>query len=173
MNDFTTLYEGKHVHLVKRNHWEYAHRPNISGIVAIAALTDARELILVEQFRPPVSKPVIELPAGLAGDLDEARGESMADAARRELLEETGFLAGQMKQVAHGPMSAGLSDEIITLFVATSLKRQTAGGGDSSERIVVHLVPLDRIDAWLTARQHAGKLVDVKVFSGLRFLERD
>jgi len=170
MNEITTLYAGKHVHFVRRGNWEYASRPNISGIVAIAAVTDARELILVEQFRPPVNKQVIELPAGLAGDLDDARGESMASAAARELLEETGFAAGSMKQVAHGPMSAGLSDEVITLFVATNLKRESAGGGDASESIIVHLVPIDRIDTWITEQEQAGKLVDVKIFSGLRFV---
>jgi len=170
MSYFTTLHKGKHLNLVRRGNWEFAQRSNISGIVGIVAVTDDGKLILVEQYRPPVDKRVIELPAGIAGDLEEAKGESLADAARRELIEETGYAAVEMKQIAHGPMSAGLSDEIITMFLATGLTKQTDGGGDASEDIVVHLVPLDDIDAWLASQEQQGKLIDVKIFSGLRFV---
>ena len=171
MDDSTTLYEGKYLHLIRRGHWEYAHRPGITGIVGICAVTDDRKLILVEQYRAPTNKRVIELPAGLSGDVDTARGESLVEAAKRELLEETGYAARDMKQIAHGPMSSGISDEIITLFLATGLTKQSDGGGDESEDIVVHLVPVDQVDAWLAEQERAGKLVDVKIFTGLRFVK--
>ncbi len=169
-NDLTTLYKGKHLHLVRRGTWEFAQRPNISGIVGILAVTDDRKLILVEQFRPPVNANVIELPARLAGDLADARGEALADAASRELLEETGYAARAMTQLAEGPISAGISDEILTLFRATGLTRQSDGGGDESEKITIHLVPLDEIDEFLQSQREAERMIDLKVYSGLRFL---
>ena len=70
---------------------------------------------------------------------------------------------------AVGPVSAGLSDEVITLFRATGLTKKAAGGGDASEDITVHHVPLDRIDAWLAEQTKAGKMVDLKLYAGLRF----
>jgi len=170
MSELTTIAKGKHVHLVARGTWEYAHRPGTTGIVSIAALTNDRKMVLVEQYRPPLQARVIEMPAGLAGDLAHASDESMENAARRELFEETGFVAGEMTQVAVGPISAGLSDEVITLFIARHLTRQTDGGGDHTEDIITHLVPIDTIDAWLEEQQKLGKLVDLKIFSGLRFL---
>src|SRR5688572_23754818 len=55
MDDIEIITKGKHLHLVRRGTWEFARRPNVCGIVGIVAVTDARELILVEQFRPPVN----------------------------------------------------------------------------------------------------------------------
>jgi len=88
------LYQGRHVDFVKVGNWEFADRPAISGIVAIAAVTPEGEALFVEQFRPPVGKLVIELPAGLAGDVSGSEKEELAEAAKRELLEETGYEAG-------------------------------------------------------------------------------
>ena len=98
----TTIAEGKRVRLVRRGDWEYVTRKKSSGIVAIVAVTDDRKLVLVEQFRPPVAKSVIELPAGLAGDAAGHEQEDLTDAARRELLEETGYEADSMEFLAEG-----------------------------------------------------------------------
>lgn len=171
MSDLQIIAKGKYLHLVTRGTWEYVHRPGITGIVAIAAMTDDRKVVLVEQYRPPVKTKVIEMPAGLAGDIAESAGEAMADAARRELLEETGFSAKEMIQVAHGTVSAGLSDEVTTVFLAKGLKREHEGGGDENEDIITHLVPIDTIDQWFAEQEMAGKIIDLKVFSGLRFLK--
>src|SRR5688500_14489571 len=114
---------GKYIELVRQGGWEFARRKGISGIVGIIAVTDDRKLLLVEQFRPPVGAQVIELPAGLAGDAVGHEKEDLADAARRELLEETGYEARRMERVAAGAASAGMTDEIITLFRATGLTR--------------------------------------------------
>src|SRR5437588_9174907 len=111
-----TIADGKHISLVKRGSWEYVTRKGISGIVAIVAVTDDGRMILVEQFRPAVGKNVIELPAGLAGDDHGAQnmsnGEELIDAARRELLEETGYEAQSMELLTEGTPSAGITDEI-------------------------------------------------------------
>ena len=52
----TVLYDGKHIQLVKHDRWEYARRKNLTGIVAIVAVTNEGKLVLVEQYRPPVGR---------------------------------------------------------------------------------------------------------------------
>lgn len=159
-------WQGRHLQVCVEGRWEWAQRVRASGVVAIVALTgDA--IVLVEQHRIPVGAQVIELPAGLAGDLDDAADEAMVDAARRELLEETGFVADTWRHVHHGPTSAGMSDETVHLFVAQGLTRVDAGGGDATEDIVVHVVPLADVRRFLAACAARGALVDHKVLTGL------
>jgi ADP-ribose pyrophosphatase len=175
MNDLpppTTLAEGKYLRLVGRGHWEYAERTTATGAVAIVAMTEARRLVLVEQFRIPVGAPVIELPAGLAGDVVEVEPESLAATARRELLEETGYEAAKMRLLAAGPTSAGLSSEVVTFFHAVGLKKVHDGGGDPHEKITVHEPPLETLDDWLQERAAEGTLVDPKIFAGLYLVAR-
>ena len=61
----TTIAETKHLRLVERDGWSYVERVNASGVVCIVACTDEGKIVLVEQYRPPVGRNVIELPAGL------------------------------------------------------------------------------------------------------------
>jgi ADP-ribose pyrophosphatase len=119
-----------------------------------------------------VGKRVIELPAGLAGDAKGHEDEDLEVAARRELLEETGYEARRMERVAAGAASAGMTDEVITLFVATGLKKVGPGEGDGEEEIIVHEVSLDRAMEWLSEQERGGRLIDLKVFAGLYFAER-
>ena len=162
--------EGKFLRFMRRGHWEYVERRNISGIVGIVAVTSESKLLLVEQFRPPLQKNVIELPAGLAGDITGSEEELLAEAARRELLEETGYAAERFELLTEGAASAGLCDEIIGLFKASGLKKVTDGGGDHSERITVHEIPLSEVHPWLEQRHQSGTVIDLKVYAGLCFL---
>ncbi|MCB9697590.1 MAG: NUDIX hydrolase [Alphaproteobacteria bacterium] len=164
------LASGKYLRLVRRDGWEWAERTNTSGVVVIAALTPAGEVLLVEQDRMPVGARVLEMPAGLAGDVEGAEDEALAEAARRELVEETGWDAERMEEVTGGPVSAGMTSETLTFFRATGLRRVGDGGGDASEDIVVHAVPLGEVEGWIRARQAEGVLVDPKVYAGLFFL---
>ena len=163
---------GKYLQLVNDNGWEYAERKGPSGIVAIIAVTRAGNVLLTEQYRPPIGKNVIELPAGLAGDTSEFQGESLEIAARRELLEETGYEARGMKELVGGPISAGFGTEILTFFRATGLKRMNDGGGDESEDIVVHEIPLAKTERWLLSREDNTTTIDPKVFVGLYFARK-
>jgi ADP-ribose pyrophosphatase len=175
MNDLppsTILAEGKYLRLVARGHWEYAERTTATGAVAIVAITDSRRIVLVEQFRIPVGTNVIELPAGLAGDVVTEEPESLASTARRELLEETGYEASEMRLLTAGPTSAGLSNEVVTFFHATGLRKINAGGGDPHEQITVHEQPLDTLDEWLNEQAAQGTLVDPKIFAGLYLVDR-
>ena len=160
------LFTGRFLSLRQRATWEYCERVNASGVVAIAALTPAGELILTEQFRPPVDARVIELPAGLAGDEPGAADES------RELEEETGFAPLELHHVGRGPSSAGLTSELIDFFLAPRTREVGPGGGTAGEEIAVHRVPFADVAAWLDQQQRAGRLVDPKVQTGLWYLER-
>jgi ADP-ribose pyrophosphatase len=161
------LGEGKYLRLVVEDGWEFVERKSTTGIVVIVAVTDAQELLLVEQLRPPVRSRVIELPAGLAGDVPGQEGEDLAAAARRELSEETGYEAASMTALGGGPPSSGTTSEMVTFFRATGLRRAGSGGGDAHEDIEVHAVPLADLRPWLRAREGDGRLVDPKVFAGL------
>ena len=163
------LAEGKHLRLVQEGRWEFAVRTKAKGAVVLVAITDDRRLLLTEQFRVPVGRRVIELPAGLVGDVEGEEAEELEAAARRELLEETGYHAGGMRLVAVGPPTAGLASEIVAFFVATQLKKLGAGGGDDSEEIEVHAVELDRVPAWLEEQPARDVLIDPKVYAGLYF----
>jgi len=164
------LAEGRHVRLVRVDGWEWAERTGVSGVVAIIALTPQGEVLFVEQFRPPVGGRVIELPAGLAGDIAGSEDEDLSEAALRELEEETGYTAANMERIGRGPISAGLTDELLTFFRASDLKRISEGGGDASEDIEIHRIPAAKVHEWLVAKQEAGVLVDPKVYAGLYWL---
>lgn len=172
MPDPEILCSTKYLNLVRRGKWVYASRPNVCGVVCIAALTRERELVLVEQFRPPLQRNVLEFPAGLAGDVTGQEQEPLITAAQRELLEETGYEADEIHEVFTGTSSAGLTDECITFLVATGLHKVAAGGGDESESIMVHVVPLDQAWPFLMAKLAAGVLVDSRVPTCLYLLEK-
>lgn len=163
------LAEGCFARLVAENGWEWVERVNASGAVVIVAITCDDELVLVEQHRIPLGCRVVELPAGLVGDGAAGQDEKLADAARRELLEETGYEASQLIQLVEGPSSAGLSTEVYSMFLAREAHRVGPGGGDHSEDIEVHLVPLDQADQWLDAKRRQGIMVDPKIYAGLYF----
>ena len=169
-NEPQLLFKGKFLSLRSKDTWEYASRQGASGVVGILAVTPDDKLLLVEQFRRPVAQTVIELPAGLAGDLAHARNEDFSLAAQRELLEETGYEAASMRLLTVGPSSAGLTDETVALYLASDLQKKGQGGGDETENIKVHEVPLSEIKSWLAERAHTGQLIDFKVFAGLWFL---
>ncbi|MEZ6190580.1 MAG: NUDIX hydrolase [Phycisphaerales bacterium] len=160
-----TVYEGRFLRLAKRGTWEYVSRKGATGVVAIVALHDDGRLVLVEQLRPPVDRRVVELPAGLAGDTDNT--ESLLVAAQRELEEETGYAASNWQRLFNGYSSAGLTDEALTFFLATGLTRVGPGGGDSSEEILLHEVPVKSLLAWVAERTREGIGVDAKLFAGV------
>ena len=172
MSQLTTHYQGRYLSLVETDHWEYVTRSNAHAVVVIVALTGAREIVLVEQYRRPVDRRVIELPAGLVGDL-HGPDEKVLEAAHRELIEETGFEADSVELVLESPSSAGMTDEIISFIRARGLNRIGSGGGDASEDIVTHVIPLDRVDSWLEQKKADGLYLDPKIFTALYWLSQE
>ncbi len=168
-----TLHDGQFLKLQRDGHWEYVSRQRASGAGFIVAITDARELILVEQYRVPLHKRVIELPAGIIGDGIDNQDESAELSALRELEEETGYLGSSTRKLCHGPVAAGMTDEIGYFTQVSGLSRVAAGGGVEGEDITVHLVALDSVEPWLATQQATrGVLVDPRIFVGLYFAGR-
>jgi ADP-ribose pyrophosphatase len=164
-----THFKGRFLSLLERDGWEFTSRSNATGVVVLIAVTDQDEIVLVEQFRTPVGGRVLELPAGLVGDLDDT-SETIMVAAARELEEETGFQAARMEVLLECPSSPGMSDEIVTFIMASGLTRTGSGGGDESEDILVHVVALDQVDRWLHEQSAAGKPLDPKIYSALYWI---
>ena len=172
MTDAETLYEGKWLRLRRRGRWEYAERTHGEGMaVIIIALTPGDKVLFVEQMRIPLARRTIEMPAGLVGD--QPGEDTLEDAARRELIEETGWEPAKVEVLLIGPTSSGMSNERIAFVRATGLTRVGPGGGDDSEDIVVHEVPRAEAPAWLVRKRDEGYELDLKLWAGLWMLERN
>jgi len=153
--------------MLSKDGYECVERKCCTGVVAVIAVTPNNELILVDQFRPPMGGNVIELPAGLVGDKPNEgdQGDPEATAALRELMEETGYTSDTIIPMCHGPVSPGMTSEALTILLATGCQKMASGGGVAAEgeEITVHVVPQKELDQWLTAQEEAGKSVDLKV----------
>lgn len=151
---------GKFVVAKRRGRWEYASRAR--GIrAAVILAVDAGDVILVEQYRVPIGRYCLEMPAGLVGDDEE--GEGALESARRELEEETGYRAAQWEEVGEFWSSPGMITESYTLLKASGLTRVGDGGGTSHEDIVVHRVPLNRIPETIAKHRAKGHAIDSKL----------
>jgi ADP-ribose pyrophosphatase len=171
MTETETLFNGKYLRLKRKGTWEYVERTNPGGAVIIIALTAADKLLFVEQFRMAIGCKTIEMPAGLVGDIADQQNENLLEAARRELLEETGYAAERLEYLMAGPSSSGMSTEVIAFVRAYDLTRVEAGGGDETENIVVHEVPRGEAPHWLWQKMRQGYSIDPKLYAGLYFLD--
>jgi ADP-ribose pyrophosphatase len=158
------LGEGRFVRLLERDSYEYVERLGCTGIISVVALTAENEMIFVEQFRHPVAARTIELVAGLVGDMG---AESLETAARRELLEESGYEAGDLQFLMECPSSGGITAARVNYFLARDVVKIHAGGGVDDEDITVHTVPTRDVHGWLQEKNRAGLLLDPKVYLGL------
>ena len=90
------------------------------GAVAVIALNEQQEILLIKQYRHPVREYLWEIPAGLL----DIPGEARIEAAKRELLEETGYIAQAWQELIEFHTTPGGNDETITIFVAQGLRLQ-------------------------------------------------
>lgn len=164
------LYRGKFLNMVRDGRWEFCERVNQTRAVMIFACTPEGKMLLVEEYRPPIGRRSLCFPAGLCGDECD---ESLLEAARRELLEETGYEAGKMQFLFTGPSSPGLTSETLSFFLASDLCRREAGGGVGQEAITVREVPLEEAEDWLARQDAAGVAIDPRIYAGLYFLNRN
>lgn len=160
------MWEGRFIAARRRGRWEYVGRARgirAAVILAIDEAADGSHVLLVDQFRVPLERRCIELPAGLVGD--DTAGEDPALAAARELEEETGYRAGRMIDLGEYWSSPGMVSESFTLFRACGLEKTGAGGGVPGEDIRVHRIPLATLPDWLAARRAEGYAMDVKLLA--------
>lgn len=99
------------------------------GAVAILPLIDKDKFLLVKQFRTPIRKTLLEIPAGKI-----EKGENIRQCAKRELMEETGYKTDNLKKIASVYLAPGYSSEIIHVFLAKNLK-ETKSNPDDDEFI--------------------------------------
>ncbi len=168
----TSLYCGKFLELHRSSHWEFVQRVRGAGGAAFLIATTADdEIVLVEQHRIPVGRPVLELPAGIVGD--ENAQESALEAAHRELLEETGFAASHAEVLFDAPTTAGITSEWAWFIRMRGLRRIHSGGGVDDEDIRTHVLPLQNVGHELEALKSAGLAIDVRIFSALYWLSQE
>ncbi len=162
--------ESRYLRMIERDGWSFVERPNSRGVVTIVPLTRERHLVFVEQLRAPLGRRAIEFPAGLMGDEAGHEDEDAVVAARRELIEETGYAAKDLELVATTATSPGMANEFVHFVLAWNLDRVGPGGGVDNENIVVHEVPMDGARAWLGEQERKGHAIAAKVFAGLYFI---
>jgi ADP-ribose pyrophosphatase len=156
------VWAGRFITAKKRGRWEYVSRAR--GIrAAVILAVDEGDVLLVEQYRVPLGRRCLELPAGLIGDDDGGHGEEAASAAERELEEETGYRAAHWEDLGEFYSSPGMVSESFTLLKASGLTQVGEGGGTEHEGITVHRVPLTSIGEFVAERRAAGCAIDVKL----------
>ena len=159
-------WQGKWIAAKTRGRWEYATRT--SGITAAVILAiDDGHILLVEQYRVPLGRRCLELPAGLIGDDAGGEADDPLSAAKRELEEETGCRASDWKKIGEFFSSPGMTDESFTLLKATGLEKIAPGGGVDGEDITVHRVPLAGFPQALDRFREAGLAIDTRMLLAL------
>ena len=130
--------------------------PNAVAVVPL--LGD--DVVLIEQHRAPHGEAVLEIPAGM---LDVA-GEEPADAARRELVEEVGYVAEDLVYLTDIITSPGVTDEVISLYLATDLEpiERRPGGIEERHARVVTMALTEAVELI-----HGGVIRDAKSVIGL------
>lgn len=163
------VYDGKWIRVIDRDGWEFMTRPNVNKVVFVLPVTDSGDYVLIEQYRAPSDRFVIEICAGLVGDEGD---ETPEEAGRRELVEECGYMAGKMHHLCDGPISQGSSDIHSYFFAATEIiPVEGAGGGTADEKIKIYHVSPSDIDYFLGQMASAGRLIDPKIYVALRQYE--
>ncbi|MEP5938484.1 MAG: NUDIX hydrolase [Erythrobacter sp.] len=164
--DEQIVWQGKFITTKKRGRWEYVGRPrNIRAAVILAVEDD--HILLVEQFRVPLNRNCLELPAGLIGDGDDNSSEDDLTAAGRELEEETGYRADRLEDCGQFYSSPGMVSESFTLVRALGLTKVNDGGGVEGENITVHRVALKNLDSFIASKREEGCGIDVRMLLAL------
>jgi len=154
---------GKWIVAKRRGKWEYVSRARGIRAAVIVAIDDEGHVLLVDQYRVPLGKRCLELPAGLIGDEAGHEGDSPFEAARRELIEETGYDSAAIEDLGEYYSSPGLVSESFTLVRATGLTKVGEGGGLEDEDIIVHRVPLSGLPAFVAEKRAEGLAIDAKL----------
>lgn len=155
--------------------WEFVERKQGREVVFVVGVTPKNEIVLGQQWRIPVQSQVLDLPGGLVADKNSK--ETVLQAAKRELMEETGYNVDikNMKLVNSSPSSAGLTNEVVHLVVAqVPVTKAGAPKYEKSEKYAKYtpvLVSLDKAEKTFAKKRKQGVLVDHKIYSALYYLK--
>ena len=174
------LYNTKYLQLKKTtakngNPWYYAHRPNAEDVVVVLTHTEEEVLFLIEE-RPPLiaegkGRYSIGLPAGLVGD--ERKGESIEDAIKAELLEESGLVAESIKiNVKKSAGSSGCISETCVLASAYIKDKNTVKPPVNDGGIIVDRIWVKKRDLaeWLDLKEKEGYVISAHTLGALFYL---
>jgi ADP-ribose pyrophosphatase len=156
-----TVWQGQYLEVRVDGTWEYAARKNDIAAAVIVAVDAQDHILLVEQHRIPIGRLCLELPAGLVGD--ETAGETLEQAAARELEEETGYRPASVERLGDFYSSPGMTSEMFTLVRAAGLTRTGDGGGDAGENITVYRVPIGEVARFVAEKRTSGVAIDAKM----------
>lgn len=175
------LYDTKYLQLKSTksktgSDWVYAHRPNASDVVVILPIINNEKILFLKEERPPlqaenIAKYSIALPAGLVGD--EKEGETIEEAIKKELLEETGLRADRIDiKTRKTASSPGCVSETVTIAVAyinnyNLVSEPVNDGGVIVDRI---LVDKSNIYSWLREQENQGAALTGQTLAALFYL---
>jgi ADP-ribose pyrophosphatase len=131
------------------------------GAVAIVACTPEDKLVVVRQFRKPLEKTIVEIPAGKL-----EKGEDPLDSAKRELEEETGYQCSNLKKIAAFYTSPGFADEFIHVYFTNSLQKGTKNT-DSDEFVDGMEITLEEALAMI----ETGEIIDAKTIYAVQYIQ--
>ncbi|RXJ03830.1 NUDIX hydrolase [Anaerobacillus alkaliphilus] len=162
-----SIFQGKVIELVVKDvelpdgntsKREIVHHP---GAVAIIALTKDKKLLVIEQFRKPLEKTIIEIPAGKL-----EKGEDPLECARRELEEETGFRAISINFITSFYTSPGFADELIHIYFTDEIEIGEVNP-DEDEFLSVLEVSLSEAEQLIEEQ----KIHDAKTIYAIQYLK--
>jgi len=130
------------------------------GAAVILPVLDGGEIVMVWQYRYPIGRHSLEFPAGKL-----EKGEKSVATAGRELLEETGYVAGSLEKVMTLHSSVGFCDEELDVFLATNLRHEGSEGVDGE---FVHVVKLAVEEALAAVEE--GSITDSKTMASIFWL---
>jgi ADP-ribose pyrophosphatase len=159
------MWQGRFITARRKGRWEYVSRARGIRAAVILAIDEDDHVLLVDQYRVPLGRRCIELPAGLIGDSEDVQGESAEAAAARELEEETGYRAARMDVIGEFFSSPGMVSESFTLLRASGLTRVGEGGGTDGEDITVLRLPLNDLPRAMSEWRAQGYALDVKLLT--------
>jgi ADP-ribose pyrophosphatase len=132
------------------------------GAVSVVAVDDQGSVVLVRQFRAPLDREMLEIPAGKR----DVPGEPLEDTARRELAEEVGLASDHLEPLVTFHNSVGFSDEESHVFLATGLREVGHDrDGPEEQHMEVVRVPLTSAPELIAN----GEITDAKTVIGLMF----
>lgn len=130
------------------------------GAVAIIPFLDDNRIILVEQYRKPLDKVLLEIPAG---KID--KNEEIESCGIRELEEETGFKPGKFEYLGKIAVAPGFADEVVYIYKATELFKGKINR-DEDEFLNIKILTIDDVKSMVKS----GDIIDGKTIAALAYL---